>query len=204
METENLTNTAVHGHVGTDPELTVTSNGTSRLSFRLGIPRRVETADGTWMNTDPHYVTVAMYGKSAERTAEAIHKGDQVLALGHLREYEVTDPQRGPRVLSEFRASRVGHDLNLTRVQVQRRTARAGHQSAQQATEQGQQHRQPRTGQQQPQPAASTSPAQDVPGGYGDVPPAASGAAAVWTRAAHRAGVPPPAPPARPAPRLGI
>lgn len=126
MENESVTNEAIHGHVGTDPVLKETANGHPRLSFRVGMPRRVETPEGEWVNTDPHYVTVAMYGKSAQRTAEAIQKGDQVIALGNLREYEVTDPERGPRVMHEFRASRVGHDLNLSTVEVSRRGPRAG------------------------------------------------------------------------------
>lgn len=121
MTQENLVNQAVHGHVGTEPKVSTTANGATRATFRLGIPRRVETADGEWINAEPHYVTVAMYGKSAERTVASIQKGDNIIALGGMREYEVTDPENGPRVITEFRAGRVGHDLNLSEVKVARR-----------------------------------------------------------------------------------
>jgi len=108
--------------VGTEPKVSTTANGATRATFRLGVPRRVETADGEWINAEPHYVTVAMYGKSAERTAASIQKGDNIIALGGMREYEVTDPENGPRVVTEFRAGRVGHDLNLSEVSVARRS----------------------------------------------------------------------------------
>src|SRR5699024_4404006 len=121
MTHEHLVNQAIHGHVGTEPKVSTTANGATRATFRLGVPRRVETADGEWINAEPHYVTVAMYGKSAERTVASIQKGDNIIALGGLREYEVTDPENGPRVVTEFRAGRVGHDLNLSEVSVARR-----------------------------------------------------------------------------------
>lgn len=122
MTHEHLVNQAIHGHVGTEPKVSTTANGATRATFRLGVPRRVETADGEWINAEPHYVTVAMYGKSAERTVASIQKGDNIIALGGLREYEVTDPENGPRVVTEFRAGRVGHDLNLSEVSVARRS----------------------------------------------------------------------------------
>ena len=122
MTHEHLVNQAIHGHVGTEPKVSTTANGATRATFRLGVPRRVETADGEWINAEPHYVTVAMYGKSAERTVASIQKGDNIIALGGLREYEDTDPENGPRVVTEFRAGRVGHDLNLSEVSVARRS----------------------------------------------------------------------------------
>lgn len=190
---ENLINQAVHGFVGTDPALTTTANGTSRLSFRLGIPRRVETAEGEWVNTDPHFVTIAMYGRSAERTAAAVQKGDQVIALGNLREYEVTDEELGPRVMTEFRASRVGHDLNLSQVEVTRRSvAREASVTADAPIAEKVDYKAPNADTAAPQESSTTGPSGQ------------STAAQVWTQAAQRVGHAPPPPPTAQSPVIGF
>ncbi|HLR56449.1 MAG TPA: single-stranded DNA-binding protein [Actinomycetales bacterium] len=181
MAHEHLLNQAIHGHVGTDPKVSTTTNGTTRATFRVGIARRVETAEGEWINAEPHYVTVAMYGKSAERTAAAIQKGDNIIALGAMREYEVTDPENGPRVLTEFRAGRVGPDLNLTEVAIARRGPAAS--AAAQATTPGAQ-----TGTAAPARADTGAPeAEPKENPWVRPGPKASDASKIWAQAAQQA-----------------
>ncbi|MPV51414.1 single-stranded DNA-binding protein [Pseudactinotalea sp. HY160] len=122
MSEDIRTSEALHGHVGTDPKVTRTASGSTRVTFRLGVAQRVQNIEGEWVDGTPTYVTVAMYGKSAERTAARIRKGDNLIVAGRLHSFEVTDETNGPRVLKEFRASRVGFDLNITNITPDRPT----------------------------------------------------------------------------------
>lgn len=115
------TQQAVQGRIATEPELTNTANGSQRLAFRLAMPTYEEDMDGAFVETEPQFVTVEMWGKSAVRTSNTIRNGDAIVALGRVREYEFTTDE-GQRTGEVFRAARVGLDLNLTRVTVQRRT----------------------------------------------------------------------------------
>lgn len=96
------------GNVCTDPNLTPTTTGVPRVSFRVASnPRRFK--DGVWVDGDPTYVTVICFRSLAENVAASVGKGDPVVVTGRLRTREWTGEKQGLSV--EIDATSVGFDL---------------------------------------------------------------------------------------------
>lgn len=96
------------GNVCSDPQMSPTSTGVARTSFRVASnPRRYK--DGVWVDGDPTYVTVICFRGLAENTAGSVRKGDPVIVTGRLRTREWTGEQKGVSV--EIDATSVGFDL---------------------------------------------------------------------------------------------
>ncbi len=77
------------GHVGRDPEMRETRNGTKVANFSLATNHRVpDDGDGFREKTDWHRVTV--WSRLAQFAEEYIEKGDRVYLEGRL-EYDTYD-----------------------------------------------------------------------------------------------------------------
>ncbi|WP_449276701.1 single-stranded DNA-binding protein [Leucobacter sp. GX24907] len=112
------TKESLSGFVATDPELTFTSKGDARVYMRVGQPQARFEEDGTFMQLDPEFTDLVMFRKSAELAHEQFRKGDNFIAEGETRTYTGDDGTER----EQFIASRIGHDNNITRYTVDRRS----------------------------------------------------------------------------------
>ncbi len=114
------TETAIHGFIASEPRLTYTERGEARLYARVGRDRFERAENGDYVQLDPDFHDLLMWGRSAERACETVAKGDRFIAEGRVveRERQVD----GHSEISEaFVASRIGLDLNVMTVSVHRR-----------------------------------------------------------------------------------
>lgn len=112
------TKESLSGFVATDPELTFTSKGDARVYMRVGQPQARFEEDGTFTQLDPEFTDLVMFRKSAELAHEQFRKGDNFIAEGETRTYTGDDGTER----EQFIASRIGHDNNITRYTVDRRS----------------------------------------------------------------------------------
>jgi len=120
------TQASVSGFVATDPKLTSSTNGDTRLYFRFGQEHFRREEDGTFTQTETSYHHLVMFGRSAEYAQERFQKGDSFVAEGYAHEYSYE--RDGQSVEGEeFVAKRIGHDTARTRYEVDRTPRTAGH-----------------------------------------------------------------------------
>ena len=112
------TKESLSGFVATDPEITFTSKSDARVYMRVGQPQARFEEDGTFTQLDPEFTDLVMFRKSAELAHEQFRKGDNFIAEGETRTYTGDDGTER----EQFVASRIGHDNNITRYTVDRRS----------------------------------------------------------------------------------
>lgn len=113
------TRPGLSGFVASDPEQTTTVDGKTRLYFLAGQEKVRFEEDGSRTKLDSEFVPLVMFGPSAELAAPKFRKGDNFLAEGKLEPYTTTVDGK-PVERESFRASRIGHDNNVTRYTVDR------------------------------------------------------------------------------------
>lgn len=113
------TKESLSGFIASDPELTFTSKGDARLYMRIGQPQSRLEDDGSFTTLDPTFADLVMFRKSAERAHDQFRKGDNFIAEGETRSYTQT-VDGGEAERDQFVASRIGHDNNITRYNVDR------------------------------------------------------------------------------------
>ncbi len=84
------------GHVGRDPEMRYTPQGTPVTSFSVATNRRYKTADGQ-QKEETVWFRVTVWNKQAETVNQYVTKGQQVLVEGVL----VGDESGGPRIWTD-------------------------------------------------------------------------------------------------------
>lgn len=114
------TQDAMQGFIASTPRLTFTDTGRARFYARVGCQHWRKEPDGSFTELDPTFHDMAIFGTTAERAYQRLHRGDRFLATGHVHEYEV-DADGATETREEFVARRVGHDLARTSYEVQRR-----------------------------------------------------------------------------------
>lgn len=84
------------GHLGKDPELKYTPQGTAVAKFSLATSDRFKDKDGNWQDrTEWHNITA--WGRTAEIAGEYLKKGRQVYIEGALRTHSWDDKQTGQK-----------------------------------------------------------------------------------------------------------
>lgn len=104
--------TSFTGNLVDDPTLRSTPAGHAVTNFRVAITDRYrDPVTLEWKDNPTTYLTVTAWRRLAENIAETVHKGDQVLVVGRLRqrEYETEDHTR--RTTYEVEADAVGLGL---------------------------------------------------------------------------------------------
>lgn len=84
------------GHLGKDPELKYTPQGTPVAKFSLATSDRFKDKDGNWQDrTEWHNITA--WGRTAEIVGEYLKKGRQVYIEGAIRTHSWDDKQTGQK-----------------------------------------------------------------------------------------------------------
>ena len=76
------------GNSGRDAELRTTTTGKQFCTFTLATSDRYQGADGEWRE-DTEWHKIKLYGRSAERIAGQVKKGDRVYLKGSISSYEL-------------------------------------------------------------------------------------------------------------------
>lgn len=81
------------GRLVSDIELRYTSSGKPVASARIAFSDRKKQDDGSWADGDKVFLDASVWGEEAERLAEGLPRGTEVLVSGKLRqrEYEAKD-----------------------------------------------------------------------------------------------------------------
>jgi len=78
----SVNNITIKGNLVRTPELKSTGE-TAFTSFDIAFNRRTKR-NGEWVDSAPHFFTVKVFGKTAERCVQSLSKGMQVFIVGYL------------------------------------------------------------------------------------------------------------------------
>ena len=102
----NLNKVMLIGNVTRDPELRYIGSGTAVLDLGLAVNRRSKGQNGEFKE-EVTFVTVTIWGKTAENCAEYLSKGRQALVEGRLQQRSWETPDGQKRTKYEVVAERV-------------------------------------------------------------------------------------------------
>lgn len=108
------------GFIASEPDLHFTSAGAEYLRVRVGVEQWRKEVDGNFTKLDPTFHDMVAFESTARETYARFRKGDSFVASGYVHEYEV-DGREGSVVKEEFVARKIGHNVNKTAYEVQRR-----------------------------------------------------------------------------------
>jgi len=92
----SLNKVMLMGNVTRDPELRYIGSGSAVLDLGLAVNRRAKKPDGTW-DEEAVFLTVTVWGKTAENCAEYLSKGRPVFVEGSLTVDEWDDKKTGEK-----------------------------------------------------------------------------------------------------------
>ena len=81
------------GNAGRDAELKTSASGAQYATFSLATSERFKGHDGEWRE-DTEWHKIKVIGKSADRIARQIRKGDKVYVSGKITSYETDGVRR--------------------------------------------------------------------------------------------------------------
>ena len=108
------------GFIASSPELNFTKNGAECCRVRVGVEQWRKEVDGSFAKLDPTFHDMVAFESTARETYAMFRKGDSFVASGYVHEYEVDGRERSV-VKEEFVARKLGHNVNKTAYDVQRR-----------------------------------------------------------------------------------
>ncbi len=94
------------GHLGRDPELRYTANGTAVVNFPVATNRRWTDPEGNTQE-ETTWFRVSVWGRLAETCNQYLQKGRLVLCEGEIRGSQYQDEQGATRYSWELRAGAV-------------------------------------------------------------------------------------------------
>ncbi|WNM23606.1 single-stranded DNA-binding protein [Demequina capsici] len=103
-----------------EPALTTTEKGNTRLYFRVGQEHFHREDDGSFTPLEPSFHDLVVFGRTAERAAERLAKGDRFIAEGRVHRFARVDAAGVESESEEFVAARIGHDVARTSYTVER------------------------------------------------------------------------------------
>ena len=100
--------------VGTEPQLSITPQGTTILKFRAAThDRKRDPETGEWSDAGTNWFSVTCFRALAENAMESLRRGDRVIIYGKLqiRQFERNDGTTGTS--ADLEAYALGHDLKF-------------------------------------------------------------------------------------------
>ena len=98
----------VMGHLGKDPELRVTPTGKSVCRLNIATSNRTfDKKTQKWVDKDPDWHNVIIWGELAEKVAQEFKKGDAIMVRGKSRTREYKDKDGQKRRVTEIEAKEV-------------------------------------------------------------------------------------------------
>lgn len=98
----------VMGHLGKNPELRVTPTGKSVCRLSVATSNRTfDKKTQKWVDKDPDWHNVIIWGELAEKVAQEFSKGDAIMVRGKSRTREYKDKEGQKRRVTEIEAKEV-------------------------------------------------------------------------------------------------
>lgn len=124
---EDLGEGHIQGNLTEDPELRFTSTGRAVVKLRVAYTPRIKDTDtNRWTDGETEFYTVNVWGGQAERCAEALLRGDRVVASGRWSKRHWEDREGQEREAVELTAQDVGASLLFRQAVVVRTQQRQG------------------------------------------------------------------------------
>jgi single-strand DNA-binding protein len=108
------------GFIAADPVLHFTTAGAEYVRLRVGVEQWRKEVDGGFTKLDPSFHDMVVFESTARELHARFRKGDSFVASGYVHEYEV-EREGGSVIKEEFVARKIGHNVNKTTYEVQRR-----------------------------------------------------------------------------------
>lgn len=108
------------GFIANDPDLHFTTAGAECVRVRVGVERWRKEVDGSFTRLDPTFHDLVAFESTARETYARFRRGDSFVASGYVHDYEV-EREGGSVIKEEFVARKIGHNVNKTAYEVQRR-----------------------------------------------------------------------------------
>lgn len=128
------------GRLVNDIELRFTSGGKAVATARIAFSDRKKQDDGTWVDGDKAFLDASVWGEEAERLAECLPRGTEVIVSGKLRqrEYEAKDGTK--RTIYELLFATIAPTLKYAAVSVRKAERTSGNSGGGQQRQGGQQN----------------------------------------------------------------
>ena len=98
----------VMGHLGKDPELRVTTTGKSVCRLSVATSNRTfDKKTKKWVDKDPDWHNVIVWGELAEKVAQEFSKGDPIMVRGKSRTREYKNKEGQKRRVTEIEAKEI-------------------------------------------------------------------------------------------------
>ena len=94
------------GNLGQDPEVRYTGGGTAVANLRIACTDRYKNRDGEWQDRT-EWVSLVVFGKTAENCGDYLKKGRQIYADGRLQTRQWEDREGNKRYTTEVVANQV-------------------------------------------------------------------------------------------------
>ena len=104
-----MTNVTITGNLTREPELRFTPSGTAVANLGVAENHRRRNEAGKWVDGEPTYWRVAVWGEQAEHVAESLEQGHLVVVVGRTGT-RVWTPTDGPKAGEEQRSLEVVAD----------------------------------------------------------------------------------------------
>lgn len=119
------TTVTVIGNLTADPEMRFTQTGKALATLNVAENPRYRDASGTWVDGEPTYWSVTVWGDSAQFVADSFSKGDRVIVFGetHTERWENEAGEKRSRL--QVRAIDLGPSVRFTQAKPVRRTSRS-------------------------------------------------------------------------------
>lgn len=104
------------GRIATEPDFKVLSSGTSMARFRVISNDRKKNQFGEWEDHDTSGWNVVAWDRLADNIDGSLHRGEQVIIQGIIKEISWTDSSTGStRYSFEIKAQHIGKDLLMSK-----------------------------------------------------------------------------------------
>lgn len=108
----NGVSTSFYGNLVDDPELRYTVSGTASVQIRVASHGRRRDG-GTWVDTDPTFLTAHAWGGLAENIAESLTRGARVVVVGRLQRRSYQTKEGEKRTVYQVEIDAIGPDLTF-------------------------------------------------------------------------------------------
>jgi single-strand DNA-binding protein len=103
---ENMNKVILSGRLTKAPEVRFLPSGMQVTTFSIAVARKFKDKNGNW-NEEVSYFDIETFGKVAQRAAESLNKGYQVLIEGQLKQEKYQDKNGNKKSKIKIIASKV-------------------------------------------------------------------------------------------------
>lgn len=109
---ESLGEGHISGNLTQDPELRFTPTGRAVAKLRVAYAQRVkDPATNQWQDGEPQFYDIDVWGRQGENCAEALQRGDRIVAVGEWFRRRWTDREDKPRTSITLTARDIGPSM---------------------------------------------------------------------------------------------